>query len=75
MGDKKMMSLYEYLGHAAGGELGKSVAYSAAKAGVAHGEKEVDNAAYKGIVYTYPKDFLDKYFTYPVGDMDADKMN
>ena len=63
MGIKEMMSLYEYLGHAAGSELGKNVAYEAAKAGVAHGEKDVDNPGYKGIVYTYPKEFLDLYFT------------
>ena len=75
MGVKEMMSLYDYLGHAAGGDLGKEVAYAAAKAGVAHGEKDVDNPGYKGIVYTYPKEFLDEYFTIPVGDMDADKMH
>jgi hypothetical protein len=63
MGIKEMMSLYEYLGHAAGGDLGKKVAFSAAKAGVKHGEKDISNPGYKGIVYTYPKEFLDLYFT------------
>ena len=39
----KMVSLYDYLGHAAGPELGKQVAYAAAKAGVKHEIREVSN--------------------------------
>ena len=30
----KMISLYDYLGHAAGSDLGKQVAYAASKAGI-----------------------------------------
>ena len=61
----KYVSLYEYLGHAAGGELGRKVAYEAAKAGIIPETKEVSNPAYKGIVYTYPESFLELYFNPP----------
>ena len=58
----KMVSLYDYLGHAAGPELGKQVAYAAAKAGVITETRQVSNSAYKGPVMLYPKSFLDLYF-------------
>ena len=61
----KYVSLYEYLGHAAGKELGQKVAYEAAKAGIIPETKEVSNPAYKGIVYTYPESFLELYFNPP----------
>ena len=61
----KYVSLYEYLGYAAGGELGRKVAYEAAKAGIIPETKEVSNPAYKGIVYTYPESFLELYFNPP----------
>ena len=61
----KYVSLYEYLGHAAGGELGRKVAYEASKAGIIPETKEVSNPAYKGIVYTYPESFLELYFNPP----------
>ncbi len=59
----EFISLYEHLGHAAGGELGQKVAYAAAKAGVKHGVKELNESFYKGEIYTYPSDFLEEYFT------------
>ena len=58
----QMMSLYDYLGHAAGPELGRQVAYAAAKAGIKPEMKEVSNPKYKGNVMLYPKGFLDLYF-------------
>ena len=58
----QMMSLYDYLGHAAGPELGRQVAYAAAKAGIKSEMKEVSNPKYKGNVMLYPKGFLDLYF-------------
>ena len=58
----EMMSLYDYLGHAAGSELGKQVASAAARAGVKHQVREVSNPVYKGPVMLYPKSFLDLYF-------------
>ena len=58
----KMVSLYDYLGHAAGPELGKQVAYAAAKAGVKHEIREVNHRGWKGPIFLYPKAFLDLYF-------------
>ena len=59
------LSLYDYLGRAAGGELGKEVANAASKAGIKLQTREVDNPKYTGIVYLYPKDFLDFHFRDP----------
>ena len=58
----QMLSLYDYLGHAAGPELGRQVAYAAAKAGIKSEMKEVSNPKYNGNVMLYPKGFLDLYF-------------
>ena len=57
-----IMSLYDYLGHAAGPELGKQVASAAARAGVKGSMREVSNPVYKGPVMLYPKSFLDNFF-------------
>jgi hypothetical protein len=58
----EMMSLYDYLGRAAGPELGQKVATAATAAGVKGSMREVSNPAYKGPVMLYPKAFLDLYF-------------
>lgn len=58
----EMLSLYDYLGHAAGGTLGKEVAEAAAKAKVGFTTKEVSNSKYTGTIMMYPKYFLDEYF-------------
>ena len=60
--ENEMMSLYDFLGRAAGGELGKQVAEAAAKAKVGFQTKEVSNPRYKGSVMMYPKSFLTEYF-------------
>ena len=60
--ENEMMSLYDFLGRAAGGELGKQVAEAAAKAKVGFETKEVSNPKYKGYVMMYPKEFLTEYF-------------
>ena len=57
-----MISLYDYLGHAAGPDLGKQVAIAASKAGVKSGIREVSHVGYKGPIMLYPRDFLDKFF-------------
>jgi hypothetical protein len=59
------LSLYDYLGHAAGKELGKEVAIAAMEAGIRLETREVSNPKYTGIVYLYPKNFLDFYFREP----------
>ena len=71
--ETKYISLYEYLGHAAGGELGRKVAYEAAKAGIQPETREVSNPAYKGIVYTYPESFLELYFNPPTPEPQKSK--
>ena len=57
-----MISLYDYLGHAAGSELGQEVATAARKAGVKGEIREVSNPKYKGPVMLWPTAFLDLYF-------------
>ena len=57
-----MLSLYDYLGYAAGGELGKEVASAAAKSNVKFETREVNNPKYSGKVMLYPEGFLKEYF-------------
>ena len=57
-----MISLYDYLGHAAGSDLGKQVAYAAAKAGIKSEIREVSHVGYKGPIMLYPRTFLDNFF-------------
>jgi len=56
------ISLYDYLGHAAGSDVGQQVAFAAAKAGVMTETRHVSNPVYKGPVMLYPRSFLDLYF-------------
>ena len=55
-------SLYEYLGHAAGSDLGKRVATAAGKQGIRITSHEVSNRKYSGVILKYPVSFLDSYF-------------
>ncbi len=57
-----MLSLYDYLGTAAGSTLGKEVAQEAAKQKVQVETRHVSNKKYTGPILLYPKHFLDKYF-------------
>lgn len=59
------MSLYDYLGHAAGGQLGRDVYAAASKKGVPHGKRQVETTSYKGNILTYPEEFLREYFATP----------
>lgn len=61
--ENQLMSLYDYLGKAAGAELGKKVNAAAIKAGLPRKTREVSNPKYTGRIFTYPKDFLDAFFT------------
>ena len=58
-----MMSLYEYLGRAAGPELGKEVATTAVALKETIQEQEVSNPKYTGKVKLYRREFLDEYFS------------
>jgi hypothetical protein len=55
-------SLYDYLGKAAGGQLGKQVAEAATQDGVKIKTRQVSNPKYEGEVMLYPSSWLDKYF-------------
>ena len=57
-----MISLYDYLGHAAGPELGKKVASAAARAGIKSEIREVKHAGWNGPIMLYPKSILDNIF-------------
>jgi len=59
---EKMLSLYDYLGRAAGSVLGKQVATCAAKKKVKHEIRFVDNSKYTGAIMLYPEAFLKFYF-------------
>ena len=52
------LSLYDYLGHAAGGELGQKIAFEAAKKNINIKTKSIENPGYKGKIQMYPEDFL-----------------
>jgi hypothetical protein len=58
----EMKSLYEYLGRAAGSELGKAVATAATRAKVKIDSHEVSNSKYTGTILKYPVSFLNEYF-------------
>lgn len=55
-------SLYDYLGRAAGPELGAKVAAAATSQGISLQEKQVTNPKYNGLVMMYPVSFLESYF-------------
>jgi len=63
--NNQLLSLYEYLGKAAGEKLGKEVAEEAAKQRVGFGKKFVQNPKFTGDVMLYPRTFLDSYFKKP----------
>jgi hypothetical protein len=62
MEERGLISLYDYLGYAAGGELGKQVATAAAKSKEKIGKRFVTNTRYKGEVLLYRREFLQEYF-------------
>ena len=57
------VSLFDYLGKASGGELGKQVFQAAKKARIRMQTREVSNPKYTGKIMLYPKTFLDQYFS------------
>lgn len=58
----QMMSLYEYLGRAAGGQLGSEVFRAAKAHGVPFDQQMVSTKTYSGKVMLYPRTFLQEYF-------------
>ena len=57
-----MISLYDYLGRAAGPELGKQVADAARNSGVKGEIREINHKGWNGPIMLYPRTFLDLYF-------------
>ncbi len=55
-------SLFEFLGRAAGPELGKQVAKAAIEQKIKMQEQQVNSKNYIGKVITYPVSFLETYF-------------
>lgn len=58
----ELISLYDYLGYAAGAELGKQVATAATRAKEQIGKRTISNIRYKGEVLLYRRQFLKEYF-------------
>ena len=59
---EEILSLYDYLGKAAGKELGAAVNNFAKINKIPVTMKEVNTPKYKGKIMMYPKSFLDVYF-------------
>lgn len=59
---EEMLSLYEYLGKAAGNKLGQAVYEKAKQQKVTVSKRDIQTKTYKGKVLLYPKSFLDSYF-------------
>ena len=57
-----MMSLYDYLGRAAGKQFGLEVNTVAIKLRETIQERHVENPVYTGKVHLYRREFLDDYF-------------
>tara|TARA_R110002020_G_scaffold136857_2_gene305484 strand:- start:197 stop:409 length:213 start_codon:yes stop_codon:yes gene_type:complete len=55
-------SLYEYLGRAAGSDLGAKVNEVATQTKHPFVTQQVSNHVYEGEVFCYTKEFLDEYF-------------
>ena len=59
---EKLLSLFDYLGYAAGKELGEQVATYAKVRKTTCSIRHVSNSKYTGPVMLYTKEFLDEYF-------------
>ena len=55
-------SLYDHLGRATGGQLGKQVAEAAVRDNVKIQTRQVSNPKYEGTIMLYPSDWLTNYF-------------
>ena len=56
------LSLYDYLGRAAGQELGAAVNKSAVEKKIEFKQRFISNPSYHGNVHLYPIEFLNDYF-------------
>jgi hypothetical protein len=60
--ETKFVSLFEYLGHAAGGDLGKAVYAKAKETKQPVQQRDVTTKSFTGKVLLYTEAFLDEYF-------------
>ena len=60
--EEKFMSLYDFLGKAAGGELGKKVFAAAKDKKEKYQTRKISNPKYTGKVILYRPEFLQEYF-------------
>lgn len=60
---EKFLSLYDYLKHPAGRELGIQVSQAAQEANIPIQHKTVSNSVYSGPIQMYPESWLDSYFS------------
>jgi hypothetical protein len=56
------LSLYDYLGRAAGQKLGAEVNKAAVEKKIEFKQRHISNPSYHGNVHLYPVEFLDGYF-------------
>jgi hypothetical protein len=63
------LSLYDYLGKAAGEKLGFEVKQEANKQEILTQTREISNPKFTGTVLLYPKDFLEFYFREPESNL------
>ena len=59
------LSLYDYLGRAAGHQLGAEVNKAAVEKKIEFKQRHISNPSYSGNVHLYPVEFLDEYFKSP----------
>jgi hypothetical protein len=63
--EENYISLFDFLGKPAGGELGKKVAEEATKQKIKLQTRDISTKTYTGKVMLYPKTFLAEYFKLP----------
>ena len=59
---EELVSLFEYLGYAAGGQLGKEVAAAAIKCKETIAKRAISTRTYTGDVLLYRREFLNEFF-------------
>ena len=63
------LSLFDFLGKAAGEKLGKEVKQEADKQEILTQTREISNPKFTGTVLLYPKEFLEFYFREPQSNL------
>jgi hypothetical protein len=61
---EEFLSLYDFLGRAAGKDLGAQVYVAAERGSIAYLERSISNPSFRGKVKLYPKSFLVGYFSH-----------